>query len=299
MTRLLILLLALAPFAQAADTITVPMRRTGPRDGLRQLGLTPYEEKTIPLTVVGCEGKARLRALRYQMKFRTEGPQVAIDASADADMEKAASGPMTPPSLTIASKGESLTFVFEKSMASTNWEKGGTFRESFTSRDLYDARFWDSATFRCSAEPPAHTAAVKKVEEALRGERFGAAALYGGEMVIIGPGLHAKVKDDPALKSVASPVMISIDPRTGAARSMLRIKGAAETVAFGAAMRRYLGDATPRVRAATTAEHARFRLNFGWEIDEPLLVADYGAHRIVLVFEPDGQVSWVDELYEE
>ena len=73
------------------------------------------------------------------------------------------------------------------------------------------------------------------------------------------------------------------------------MKGEKEIALFAAAMRRYLGDATPRIRAATSRELAAHWLNIGWDIDEPLLVADYGAHRLVLDYH-EGHVLMVDEL---
>ena len=49
------------------------------------------------------------------------------------------------------------------------------------------------------------------------------------------------------------------------------------------------------IRAATSGDLSAHWLNIGWDIEEPLLVADYGTHRLVFDFS-EGHVLMVDEL---
>ncbi len=52
---------------------------------------------------------------------------------------------------------------------------------------------------------------------------------------------------------------------------------------------------TPRIRAATAVELAQHWKNIGWDLDEPLLVADYGRHRLIFEYEGGG-IMMMDEL---
>jgi hypothetical protein len=209
-----------------------------------------------------------------------------------------------------------VTLVFEAAMASPTWEDGGTFRTAVgDGRELVDAKFWQSAELRCTGAPPWRpavippeviykagpdatlTATAAQLDAALHGpKRFGAPELYGTDPVfLIGPDLHAAIGKDAGLAKVQSPTMVTIDPATKQSRQMLRIKGAEEVSLFAAVLHRYLGDAPPRIRAATSSELSAHWLNIGWDIEEPLLVADYGTHRLIVDYDADG-VRMVDEL---
>ncbi len=137
---------------------------------------------------------------------------------------------------------------------------------------------------------------MAKLKAGLRGaEGFGSAGMYGG-MAVIGPDLYAKLKGEPSFANVKSPKMVSIDPATKKERGMLRFQGEDEIAILGAAMRRHIGFAPLRIRAATSTELAAHWLNIGWGIEEPILVADYGAHRFIVDFDEDGSPWFIDEL---
>lgn len=313
MLRVLVLLLA-AIGASAAETIKVQIRREVPAEIRDTVTFPLSEEQEVPLATSGCEGTARLHALRFRFSMTTEGQTVYVDQFVEAELEKIAQGPLAPPSLTIDGE-HPLSHVFERSMADAGWENGGTFKELIRNEQMQLPKFWKSVTLDCSGESPYSSRVIPEgvvykrgdpkaladaaalLGNALRGFRgFATPALYDTDMmVIIGPDLYAGIGADPVLQKVSSPKAMMIDPNTNKQRAMLRVKGGDEAAAFNAAMRRYLGDAKPRIRAATSAELARYWLNIGWDIEEPLLIADYGAHRIVFDFK-DGRVMMVDEI---
>jgi hypothetical protein len=310
MVRLILLLLA--AIGASADTIKVQIRRELPEEVRKTVTVPLSEEREVPLATEGCEGKAKLRALRFVSSIKAEGQTILVGAEAEADIEKLAKGPLAPPALIITGN-QALTLVFERSMASAGWEGGGVFTESAQHADMQEPQFWKSVTLRCLDQSPYSAAvipegvtykradvkaiddAVTRVNAALRSfSGFATPSLYD-DVMMIGPDLFTGVRNDPALQKVSSPKVVMMDPNTGQRREMLRIKGPNELLQFGAAMRRYLGDAKPRIRAATSAELARYWMNIGWDIEEPLLIADYGAHRIVLDF-TGGRVMMVDEI---
>jgi len=227
-------------------------------------------------------------------------------------------GPLAAPLLEVTTRGESgvekHSFALETMMTSPAWEKGGVFRETFSGEKLVDAKFWQSVELRCTAASPYRAAlipagvtykrgddaagaeAARSLKQALGSMRgLGTAALYSDEMVIIGPELYPAIRADEALAGIKSPKMITIDPDTKVQRSELRAKGAAELVLFGQTMSRYLPAMTPRIRAATAVELAQHWKNIGWDIEEPLLVADYGSHRLIFEYAAGG-IMMVDEL---
>ncbi len=77
--------------------------------------------------------------------------------------------------------------------------------------------------------------------------------------------------------------------------SELRAKGADELALFAKVMAWYLGATTPRIRAATANELAQHWKTIGWDIDEPLLVAEIGGHRLIFDY-MKGAVMMIDEL---
>lgn len=228
-------------------------------------------------------------------------------------------GAFAAPLLTISfsSTMPPLDVSFEPAMLSPQWEAAGSFHvsEMHTMKDAADAKFWEGAELRCTVTSPFRPSVIPNdvaykpgpdktlndaaaaLRIALAGlERFGTLSIYGDEpLIVVGPILYAAVQHDAGLAKVESPTMMTIDPVSGKARAQLRVKGAKEIALFAAAMHRYLGDGAPRIRAATSRELAAHWLNIGWDIDEPLLVADYGAHR--LVFDYNGShLLMIDEL---
>ena len=320
-TALGLVFFALAIAAEEPQTVRVMIERQIP-DEARPADMPAHEERSIPLHVTGCDGIARLQSLASTLSIVTKDQAVVIYLTAEATLEKLAKGPLAPPAVVITQKTQEgmkpATLVFEAAMASRSWENGGTFRTALRDgREVVDAKFWQSAELRCSGAPPWRPAvippevtykagpdatliaAAARLDAALRGpKRFGAPELYGTDpMFLIGPGLHAAIGKDPGLAEVQSPKTMTIDPVTKQSRQMLRIKGLEEVSLFAAVLHRYLGDAPPRIRAATSAELSAHWLNIGWDIAEPLLVADYGTHRLIVDYDEGGDgVMMIDEL---
>lgn len=311
---------ALLAVTSAAQSLKVPITRDYPESAPLPADMKKSDEREIPLRVAGCGDAVRLRDLRYAMKVTKSGDDLYnVELVYDATIDKSAKGPFAAPLLRISftSQMPPVDLSFEPAMESAQWENGGSFHvsERHSMNDAADAKFWQSAELRCDAGSPFRPAVIPKdvtykagPDKALNetaamlrnalstSERFGTLALYGDEpMIFIGPILYAAVQHDPDLAKVDSPSVNTIDPQTGKARAQLRVKGTKEIAFFAAAMRRYPGDGAPRIRAATSRELAAHWLNIGWDIEEPLLVADYGAHRLVVEFS-HGNVFMVDEI---
>lgn len=317
---LLLLLLSLPIPSWSADTVKLTIRRSAPGAALKAAQLAESEERTLQQTADRCERAVTLRAIEYTLVVRSEGEQIVIDARAVPTIEKTTRGPLASPVLILRAKtqhGESMKeFALDQSMASATWEQGGAFKETLRTDDLPDPKFWTSAELRCSrgsayraASVPADVTYVKRddallasavaaVIAALRSPAgFATLSLYESEsrMVLIGPDLLSAIRDDAALKKVESPQMFAIDPSGGKPRGMLRVKGDQEIALLGPVLRKYLGSKPPRIRAATAAELSHHWLNIGWDIEEPLLILDYGKHRVVLDYE-GAAVRMIDEL---
>jgi len=314
-------LIALALFAatSAAQTIRVPIARDYPASAPMPADTKKIDERQLPLEVTGCGDAVQLRDLTYALKVAKTGEDMyTADITIEATIEKSMKGPFAAPLLTISFlKMPPLDLSFEPAMESPKWEDGGSFHiaELHTFNDASEAKFWQHVTLRCAATSPFRAAVIPKDvtykphadkvlnETAARlraalatPERFATLSLYGDDpMIIVGPDLYAAVQHDADLAKVESPTMLNLDPASGKARRQLRVKGEKEIRLFAAAMQRYLGDTAPRIRAATSRELAAHWLNIGWDIEEPLLVADYGAHRLVVDY-VDGHVMMIDEL---
>ncbi|MCU1229002.1 MAG: hypothetical protein JWO97_1886 [Acidobacteria bacterium] len=316
------MLVAVALFAATAtaQSITMPISRDFPAEAPLSADMKHTDERPVPVRVSGCGDAVQLRELRYGLKVVKTGDDLFnADITIDATIEKSTKGPFAAPLLTIAftSTMPPVDVSFEPAMEAAQWENGGTFHvvETHTMRDVADAKFWRSAELRCVATSPFRPAVIPKdvtykpgpdktlndvaahLRATLSGaQRFGTLSLYGDDpMIFVGPILYAAVQHDADLAKVESPAMRAIDPASGKARAQLRVKGEKEIALFANAMHRYLGDTTPRIRAATSRELAAHWLNIGWDIEEPLLVADYGAHRLVFDYH-EAHVLMIDEL---
>lgn len=137
----------------SAETVKLQIRHTVPEAIRETSPFPPDSEKELPLATVGCNGKARLRALRYLFSMTTEAQTVFINVTVEADVEKLHEGPMAAPSITIEGE-QPLTFSFEKAMADAKWESGGTFTEAWSDEKMRDPKFWKSVTLRCAADSP-------------------------------------------------------------------------------------------------------------------------------------------------
>lgn len=314
---LVALIFCSSAFAGETASVMVQSRRVIPEGAERPANFPERSEREVSLKHTGCDGVAALKSLDHLISVEAKGNTIVVRGVVEPAIEKLRKGPLHPPSLVIVhDKSDSpVTMVLERSMASDRWEAGGEFREALDSPNLVDAKFWKSVELRCSAESPYHAAvvpedvkyirmdddalaaAVARIDGLLRGPAgFAATELYD-DLVLIGPGLFPGLEGDPALREVRSPTVVTMDPVTKVSRKMLRIQGRPEFALFGQAMRRYLGEARLRIRAATAAELAEFWLNIGWDIEEPLLIAEYGKHRLVLDVD-ENQVIMVDELHQ-
>jgi hypothetical protein len=269
----------------------------------------PEQARTIPATHTGCDGLAALRALEYFVDISAHGNEVLVDVHGAAVVEKTKKGPLAAPLFFLKMTGkdgpQTYAVALDDAMASPSWEAGGTFRTEFRHEQLVDAKFWDSAELRCTAASPYRPPVVAEGIVYKNGDDMAAAAAAKAivsnglaalcDVTLVGPDLYPAIKDDPALKRVESPTMISQSGGGQTPRSMLRVKGEKECAALGEALRKYTGTLPPRVRAATARELALHWLNIGWDIEEPLLVLDYGAHRLIAEFQ-DGKLFMIDEV---
>jgi hypothetical protein len=302
---------------QPQRTVLLKIQRK-PADSMKEAGMATAEERRIPFTQSGCDGRVDLRELNYSLDIRKVKDGIAIYMNGEASIEKFAKGALAAPSLIVEAKSDSnartLSFALEGAMTSSSWEGGGTFRETFSSEDLLDGQYWRSVELRCPASSPYRPASIPKnvtyknardtdvaaaittLTAALNGGRgFATTALYDDLMVLLGPELYARIRTDSALDIIESPKVITVDPDSGAKRDELRIKGQREADTLGAVLRRYLGDSQPRIRGASSRELSEHWRNIGWDIEEPLLVLDYGAHRLILDY-TNGKVLMLDEL---
>lgn len=287
----------------AAQSIPVKIRR-GPENLAKEADLAVSEERQLPVKDEGCKGLVALRGISATLEMRVTDTDFIFHYDLRIAFEKLKKGALAAPLFVLAQKNEfaekEASAAFEQSMTSAAWENGGVFEETVSSNQLIDAKFWRSATLRCVDAPYRATVIPKEVTykesdvatsarvvesltRALAGEQgFAKAGLYSEDaMVLIGPDLYASIHEDPALSVVQSPKIVTINPDTKQQRAQLRIKGQKELDAFGAVMKRYLGTARPRIRAATAREIAWHWQNIGWDITEPLLVLDYGSKRII------------------
>jgi len=289
-----------------------------PAAAVKAGGLEPSEVRDIAFRGDTCKGLVSLRDLLYRLVVRQREDRMSVEITVIATIEKERRGPMAAPLLIVRSKGPTneltLTRAFELAMISNAWEDGATFALAFPARnDALDAKFWESAEIRCSASPyraalippdvtykPSADAAVAKtvgtLVETLKGERrFATPGLYGEQMVLVGPTLYAGIRKDPSLKQIAGPKVVNIDPTTGVVREQLHVKGEAELAAFAAALERRVGASMPRVRAATAAELSELWATIGWDIEEPIVVLDYGDKRLIIDYGEDG-IFMIEEL---
>jgi hypothetical protein len=304
-------LLCAGSFVMAAE-VPLTIHRSTPEP---VEGMAADEHRTIVVRQTGCEGRFAVRSAEYRFAITPRGQNLLVDISGLVTFEKLAKGPAAAPVIAIemnAGKGTStLAFAAEYSMLSASWETGGTFQEELRSGDMFDAKFWTAIEIRCSTQSPFTSTAVPdhvvyktgdpqkiiatatQLRAALESEH-GFAAVAFGESFLIGPTLYAAIKGDATLAAVESPTVMMIDPETHKTRALLRIKGEKEVALFAAAMRRYLGDAKPRIRAATSSELGVYWTAISWDIEEPLLVADYGAHALLFDY-TGGDVMMVEE----
>lgn len=304
-------------FLAIASTVQLTMHRT-PADISKQGGLEPDEVKSIPSTQRGCDGKVSLQRLSYTLDVRPGEKQIVVDVHGEATIEKTASGPLAAPVLIITVEGDpasTLSFPLEASMTAASWESGGTFRERFSSEQMHDAKFWRSVELRCSASPwrvaavpdgvtykngdaAAVDAKVTALKNALKSERgLATAALFEEKPVLlVGPELSEALASDPALKEIKAAKTFVMNPDTGKMRATMRVTGIDQLAVFHAALLRYAGSSVPRIRAATTDEVAAHWPNIGWDINEPFVVADYGAHRLVFDYMDGANLFMIDEV---
>lgn len=312
-------LLFAAASASAADaprTIDVNIHRQLPPAAARE-DLPAEQKVTLPIIMTGCEAKLSVASIDYNLSIQPSNKQIVIKMIGTAVLHKTLKGPMAAPILLIKEKAQNgektLSVFFEEPMLLREWEAGGDFPETFADDAMVDAKFWTSLELRCPSGSPYRPSAIPKnvtyhngdeakvaatVEDATvtigSESGYGAPSLYDG-LVIIGPTLYEALRHDPAMAKIESPKMVTIDPATGKSREMLRAKGNAELAIIGETLRRYLGPAPPRFRAATFQELAQHWVNIGWDIEEPLLVADYGTHKLVLDF-AGTHILMIDEV---
>jgi len=179
---------------------------------------------------------------------------------------------------------------------------------------MHDAKFWRSVELRCSASPwrvaavpdnvtykngdaAAVDAKVTALKNALRSEQgLATAALFEQKAVLlVGPDLSEALASDPALKEIMAAKTFVMNPDTGKMRATMRVIGLDQLAVFNAALRRYAGSA-PRIRAATSDEVAAHWPNIGWDINEPFVVADYGAHRLIFDYMDGAHLFMIDEV---
>jgi hypothetical protein len=304
-------LLCAASFVTAAE-VPLTIHRSTPEP---VEGMAVDEQRTIVVRQTGCEGRFAVRSADYRFAITPHGQNVLVDIFGLVTFEKLAKGPAAAPVISIemnAGKGTSrLAAAAERSMLSASWENGGTFQEELRFGDMFDAKFWKSIEIRCSTSSPFTSTAVPdhvvyktgdaqkviatatQLRAALVSER-GFAAIPFGETFLIGPTLYTAIKGDATLAAVESPKVMVIDPDTQKSRALRRIKGEKEVALFAAAMRHYLGDMKPRIRAATSSELGVYWTAISWDIEEPLLVADYGAHALLFDY-TGGDVIMVEE----
>jgi hypothetical protein len=270
----------------------------------------PELSRTIPVTHAGCDGAAALRSLEFVVDVSAGGNEILVDVHGVVAVEKLKKGPMAAPWFVLKTKNEdgrtqTYTVALDEAMAAPKWEGGGTFRNDFRHGEMVDAKFWESAELRCTTTSPYRTTMIPEGVTYKNGDdgKVAAAASaiaakgIGGlcDVTIVGPDLHPQIKDDPALKIVDSPKMAAFTADGKTPRSMLRVKGQKECASLAEALRRYAGAGVPRVRAATAKELGQHWLNIGWDIEEPLLVLDYGAHRLIAEIH-DGTLFMIDEV---
>jgi hypothetical protein len=299
------------PAAEAPRMIDVPMH------SIDDQGQPTVKSFAVPLRLTGCDGVFDVVSLETSLELdkKMEGRMLLLYLHVDATLKKLAAGPVAPPQLIVENDGKKVTVPFATIIAAQNYEEAGAIlHERLTSPELTLSAGWKSVELRCSSAspwrapviPPEVTyvrkpdaevaAAVAKVRAAIASPSgFGTPSLYD-EMVIIGPDLYKQLQNEPELATFQSPKIVTIDPNTKVSRSMLRAKGPEELALFHKVLTRYLGATTPRrLRPATSAELSAHWVNIGWDIDEPLLILDTGAHRLVLDVSGGG-VGMVDEV---
>ena len=233
-----------------------------------------------------------------------------VTPQGEVTVEKTVDGPLAAPVLAIMQDGKESYALLDDMMTNRAWESKGTFSKTIKG----DMSKWQSVELQCPATSPwgaaawpgdvvykkgddaAIAAKVALLKKALASEKgFATPSLCGdGGMVLIGPNLYEAIRADTA--GIESPKVVTIDSQTGKQRAQLRVKGERELSILAAALRKHVGTASPRIRAATYDELAAHWLNIGWDINEPLLIADYGAHRLVLDYMDGAQLFMIDEL---
>jgi hypothetical protein len=295
----------LAPLL-AAVLVPLTIHRS-PANAVKKAGAKPEETRTIEVRYVGCDGLMAVRGLEHVMDVSERGKDVAVDVHTVVILEKLRKGPMAAPSFVLTLKEapwpESDAVALDDAMASPSWEAGGTFRDQFL--NILDPRYWVSAELRCTASSPYRVAVIPEeiryktsddaksaaAAKAIAAKPLGALC----DATLVGADLYSAIQNDAALKVIESPKMVVMSPDTKTPRSLLRAKGEKECAALGEALGRYVGTSTPRVRAATVQELAQHWKNIGWDIEEPLLVLDYGAHRLIAEFQ-NGSLFMIDEV---
>src|SRR5258708_2229777 len=139
-TPTILLILTSVSLAGRAAEVTppaVPLKiHRAPADLVKQGGMEPDEERTLPALPGSCEGTLAVRALGASLEIRTSGSTIAIYHHGEVTVEKLKEGPLAAPVLEVTTKGQSgvekVSFVLETMMTSPSWEKGGAFRETFS-----------------------------------------------------------------------------------------------------------------------------------------------------------------------
>lgn len=298
--------------ADAPRTLDVPMH------SIDDAGQPTMQRFAVPLRLTGCDGLFDVVSLETSLELdkKAQGRMLIIYVHADATLKKLAAGPAAPPELIVENDGKKVTVPFETIVADPHYEEAGAIlHERLTSPELTLSAGWKSVELRCSSASPWRApvipaevtyvrkpdaevaAAVAKIRAAIDSPAgFGTPSLYDESVMMIGPELYKHLQHEPELATFRSPKMVTIDPQTKVSRSLLRAKGPEELALFHKVLTRYLGATTPRrLRPATSAELSAHWMNIGWDIDEPLLVLDTGAHRLVLDTSGD-TVLMVDEL---
>ena len=253
---------------------------------------------------------ALLLAATIQLTSNCGGKVLLKDVTPRVTIEKTVDGPLAAPVLAVMSGGKKSYVLLDDLMAGPGWESKGTF----FSKTNHDTTAWQSVELRCPATSPWSVAAwpdyvvykkgdeaviaatVAALQKALASEKgFATPSLYDGEMMLlVGPNLYDAIRADTA--GIKSPDIVAIDGATKKARPELRAKGEQELAILAAALRKYAGTAAPRIRAATYEEVLSHWKIISWDINEPFLVVDYGAHRFVLDCTESGALVMIDEL---
>lgn len=295
-----------------ATSVQLTIHRA-PAAAVEKAGAKPEEVRTIPMSVSGCGENVVLKGLAYSQDVKVNGQTIEVDVHGEVTVEKSAKGPFPAPVVVLTFPKGTLRFALEDSMISATWENGGTFRQSLYSAEMVDGGQWRSVELRCSASPwraavvpdnvtyvrdndAAVAAKVTMLLNALKTDAGLATPSLYGAVLLIGPHLTSALDSDPEIAPLKNKGLTAVmDPDTGKLKRQMRAIGEKEIAIFASALRRYAGS-SPRIRAATASELAKHWPDIGWDIHEPFVVADYGAHRFVIDYMDGSHILTIDEV---